>query len=273
MSSCLRMPVAPGTSSCLAILVSAVTLMSLSVARSMRSFFRGALRRRCLGGLRRRAAAAAAAVAAVRQSGDQFPQFVQSFARLRRDRQHGPFKRAIRVLSVRVIRSARVSLSIFVATTRCGVAAALPASRQPRRSLSRPGCRASTSSSDAAATVRAGPAARSRASKYVRVSSSNALGATRRRRARSRSRAGPRGRTAAPASARDPIEVRQPRLAGRRARARHLLPHQRVDQASTCRRSSARPAPARAGRRAGSPVALAALVTNSASMFSRLETA
>ena len=41
ISSCLRMPVAPGTSSCLAIFVSAPTLMSLSVARSMRSIFSG----------------------------------------------------------------------------------------------------------------------------------------------------------------------------------------------------------------------------------------
>ena len=91
MSSCLRMPVAPGTSSCLAIFVSAPTLMSLSVARSMRSIFSGGAAPLPLGagcgcgcaGLR---------VAAVRQSVDQFPQFVQSFARDRRNRQHGVFK-------------------------------------------------------------------------------------------------------------------------------------------------------------------------------------
>ena len=35
MSSCLRMPVAPGTSSCFAMRVNSVTLISLSALRSM----------------------------------------------------------------------------------------------------------------------------------------------------------------------------------------------------------------------------------------------
>ena len=41
ISSCLRMPVAPGTSSCLATFVRAPTLMSFSVARSIRSILSG----------------------------------------------------------------------------------------------------------------------------------------------------------------------------------------------------------------------------------------
>ena len=89
ISSCLRMPVAPGTSSCLAILVSAPTLMSLSVARSMRSSFSGA------GAAPLPLGAAVGCAGWLRlfsQSVDQFPQFVQSFARDRRNRQHGMFK-------------------------------------------------------------------------------------------------------------------------------------------------------------------------------------
>ena len=90
------MPVAPGTSSPLAILVSAPTLMSFSVESSS---FSG--RRRGAVGLWRGGAAACARGLVARPrcwlaegqcSVDQFPQFVQSFARDRRDRQHGSFQ-------------------------------------------------------------------------------------------------------------------------------------------------------------------------------------
>ena len=117
--------------------------------RSMRSSFSGRRPAAPLP-LARRAAAAAAGccrgLAVVRQSVDQCPQFVQSFARDRRDRQHGMFQTRIRMLASRGAARPRDSLSILVATTAQRAGRRLqPAPRLPM-SLSRPGCRASTSS-------------------------------------------------------------------------------------------------------------------------------
>ena len=66
---------------------------------------------------------------------DQFPQFVQSFARDRRNRQHGVSNTDSSSLSAR-IRSPRASLSILVATTaarsdRVAAATATPRGRSP----------------------------------------------------------------------------------------------------------------------------------------------
>ena len=181
ISSCLRMPVAPGTSSCLAILVSAPTLMSLSVESSIFSIFSGGA-----------AVAAPFGLRAVRQPVDQFPQFVQSFARDRRDRQHGVFKNGFQ-FSHRAdpLDRARACRSWWRRRRR-----RRPPARshcQAARSMARPGCRASTSRS--AATPH--PARSSR-----RVERRRTPRRPRVRRGRIRSRAGRRGTAAARVRAR-----------------------------------------------------------------------
>ena len=141
ISSCLRMPVAPGTSSCLAILVSAPTLMSLSVARSMRSIRSG-----CAGGCLVPVAAARRLVAAgVRQSVDQFPQFVQSFARDRRNRHHGIFKNGFEFRSARGSVD-RARACRFSWRRRRPIRPPPSATAHACTSLSSPGCLASTRS-------------------------------------------------------------------------------------------------------------------------------
>ena len=173
---------------------------------------------------------------AVRQSLlDQFPQFFQSFARRCRNRQHGRVQTLVRAhLSAREPFGARQLVDLGGHDA----AAASSSGREPVMgctSLSRPGCRASTSSS--AATAAGGrcrdpsavrPAVRPEilpCQRFERVG---------RRRAAARvsvarqiheveRRARPAGST--------PVEVHQPGLAGRRARARDLRAAQRVDQA------------------------------------------
>ena len=92
MSSCLRMPVAPGTSSCFAIFVSAPTLMSFSVARSMRSIFSGGG-----GPVGFRGGLKLLRLRPGRQAVYQIPQCVQSFARGCRDRQHRGVKHGFKL--------------------------------------------------------------------------------------------------------------------------------------------------------------------------------
>ena len=139
------MPVAPGTSSCLAILVSAPTLMSLSVARSMRSIFSVAARRRCLW----RAAGAGCAVLRLRLFASLSISFHSSSSPSPVTAETGSTESSntdSSSLSAR-IRSPRASLSILVATTAAVRRPRLqPAPGRPSRSRG-PGCRASTSSS------------------------------------------------------------------------------------------------------------------------------
>ena len=176
-------------------------------------------------------------VAAVRQSVDQFPQFVQSFARDRRHRQHGIFKHGFKFSQRADPFAARELVDLGRDDVRARSTAALqPAARPPDRSRG----------PDAAHRRAAAPRRRrgrldGRIAPRIRlpavppeVRPRQLFELARRRRAAARvavARADRPDRAARRRPARDPVDVRQPRLARRGAGARHALPDQRVDQA------------------------------------------
>ena len=224
MSSCLRMPVAPGTSSPFAIFVRAPTLMSLSVDSS--SFSGGGRRlHRCLWG-RRAAAARCARRRLLLESVDQCPQFVQSFTRDRRDRQHGSFQHGFECSQGADPFAASQLVDFRRHHRRLPGGAAYPLPRRPVGSS--PGA--------ARPPAEARPAAaRTRPRRWPRIRPRSPAAPRRRPArpwapARSRNPADPAVERRAPAAG-DAIDVRQPRLAGRGARARNAPAHQRVDQA------------------------------------------
>ena len=196
------------------------------------------------------------------------PQFIQSFAARRRNRQRRPFRTSVRVPSGCAPRSARDSLSIFVATTCRSTPRSSPTSAPPSMSDSSPGWRESTSRARARELRLAGSVGcRDAPPKYALGDHSQAPfsrpSAAAPRVAVSRQidevqRSIVRGRLAS--VERDAIDVGQPRLARRRAGARDLRPAQRVDQARLADVRSSGERDLRRGRRAG----CTALVTNSA---------
>ena len=222
MSSCFRMPVAPGTSSCLAMLVSSVTLMSLSVDELDDGGLGGS--GRAGGGL---GSPARLRVPVPGDFRDQSPQCIQSFAARCRYRHGGRSEHVPMVLRFRA-RSARDSLSILVATT--FRATPRPSSqRAAAMSLSSPGCRESTSRTIARRGDRCPrssprrPAAQllRRVSAAARVAVAGQVDEVER----------PASRPAGAALRRDAVDVREPRLARGCARARDLRSAERVDQA------------------------------------------
>ena len=204
-------------------------------------------------------------VAVVRQSVDQFPQFVQSFARDRRNRQHGVFKHGFE-FSQRADPFAARELVDLGRRPRAASDRRAAATARPRgRSRGPDAARRPAAAPPAAART---PRRHDRLERQPRVSASNSRAALRAaaRVAVSRQIHQVERRGAA---ARDAVHVRQPRLARRRARARDALPDQRVDQA---RLADVRAADHRHFRQAiaRKVAAPAALVTNSASIFKRL---
>ena len=211
------MPVAPGTSSCLAIFVSAPTLMSLSVARSMRSMLFG-----WRGGAVSAWGAAAAGGVGLRLFVSVSISFHSSSSPSPVTAETGSTessKTDSSSLSAR-IRSPRASLSILVATTarlgadrRCSHCQAATIARRARDAAHRPAAARCQRRSHGERTASAS-SARDAARQFVELAG---------RRARSRSPGRSTRYSGGAGPARDTIDVRQPRLAGRRARARHAL--------------------------------------------------
>ena len=264
------MPPAPGTSSCLAILVSSVTLMSLSVPSSTTGSGAGAAPARPPSRLPTLWARPGQppgpwvrppfpSLRRPRESCYRSPQFIHSFAARCRYRQGGCSKRCFQCLQVLHALGARQLVDLRghdLVRARPVDSASLAASRSARR----PGCLES---------IRIKVAEQRRARRVVLLGDARQLGGrVRAARVRIRSRADRRGRRPTARARqgrppRDPIEVDQPRLAGRRARARDLRPAERVDQARLA--DIGAPASAIRGTSSrGMPSARAALVTKSA---------
>ena len=136
MSSCFRMPVAPGTSSCRAMCVSSVTLMSFSVVSSTTGA--SVVAAAPAGSVTRAAATSLAIVAIIVHSASNPSPLVTDTGTAAIP---NTFSMVLRLRA----RSARDSLSILVATT-CRVTFKPSSQRAAAMSVSSPGCRESTSS-------------------------------------------------------------------------------------------------------------------------------
>ena len=157
------------------------------------------------------------------------PQCIQSFAAGCRNRQGGHAEHVVRCSCRLRARSARDSLSTFVATTCRSTRHSHPASGPPRgRSRARDGGRRPAAAVTRRCVRRSSPEVRFRhRPQFVRRLRAAPRVAVARQ---VHEVQGPPPRAPRASLEPDPIEVRQPGLAGRRARARDLRPAQRVDQ-------------------------------------------